>query len=229
MEKTVKEKMYLNGEEFLIMIELSKSSENYASRELFCDQNKQWLDNVIKISKNYNWKLVLEKDNVEKEIYTYSFKTTKANKWINDRVIRINLNYDFMEKFEIMKEGNPLNQFTRKYNLGATDTLYMVSQGNINILVKSKFDCKNIEEEILMKDEYNCDNNKYVFQLLEVNDYSIKYLVYYNDDANYKFSSLIFELDLPKDIDKKLTQFKKDKNRVNPKIKSYNNLLSVNG
>ena len=64
MEKTVKEKMYLNGEEFLIMIELSKSSENYASRELLCDENKQWLDNVIKISKNYNWKLVLEKDDV---------------------------------------------------------------------------------------------------------------------------------------------------------------------
>ena len=229
MEKTVKEKMYLNGEEFLIMIELSKSSENYASRELLCDENKQWLDNVIKISKNYNWKLVLEKDDVEKGIYLYSFKTTKPNKWVNNMYIKIKLNYDFMEKFEIMKEGNPLNQFTRKYNLGATDTLYMVSQGNINILVKNKFDCKNIEEEILMKDEYNCDNNKYVFQLLEVNDYSIKYLVYYNDDANYKFSSLIFELDLPKDIYKKLTQFKKDKNRVNPKIKSYNNLLSVNG
>ncbi len=229
MEKTVKEKMYLNGEEFLIMIELSKSSENYATRELLCDENKQWLDNVIKISKNYNWKLVLEKDDVEKGIYTYSFKTTKPNKWVNNMYIKIKLNYDFMEKFEIMKEGNPLNQFTRKYNLGATDTLYMVSQGNTNILVKNKFDCKNIEEEILMKDEYNCDNNKYVFQLLEVNDYSIKYLVYYNDDANYKFSSLIFELDLPKDIDKKLTQFKKDKNRVNPKIKSYNNLLSVNG
>ena len=44
-----KEKMYLNGEDFLIMIELSKSSENYASRELFCEENKQWLDNVIKV------------------------------------------------------------------------------------------------------------------------------------------------------------------------------------
>jgi predicted nuclease with TOPRIM domain len=118
MEKTVKEKMYLNGEEFLIMIELSKLSENYDSRELLCDENKQWLDNVIKISKNYNWKLVLEKDNVEKRIYTYSFKTTKVNKWINDRYIKIKLNYGFMEKFKIMKESNPLNQFTRKYNLG---------------------------------------------------------------------------------------------------------------
>ena len=38
-------------------------------------------------------------------------------------------------------------------------------------------------------------------------------------------SSLIFELELPKDIDKKLTQFKKDKNRVNPKIISYHNLV----
>lgn len=225
MEKIEKEKMYLNGEDFLIMIELSKSSENYASRELFCEENKQWLDNVIKVSKNYNWKFEIEKYNIEKEIYTYSFKTTKANKWINERYIQIKLNYDFMEKFEIMKKSNPLNQFTRKYNLGVTDTLFMVSQGNINILVKNKLDCKNIEEEILMKDEYNCDNNKYVFQLLEVNDNSIKYLVYYNDDANYKFSSLIFELDLPKDIDKKLTQFKKDKNRVNPKITSYHNLV----
>jgi hypothetical protein len=75
MGKTVKEKMYLKGEEFLIMIELSKSSENYSSRELLCDENKQWLDNVIKVSKNYNWKLVLEKDNIEKGIYTYSFKS----------------------------------------------------------------------------------------------------------------------------------------------------------
>ena len=228
MEKTLKEKMYLNGEEFLIIIELSKSSENYSSRELLCDENKQWLDNVIKISKDYNWKLVLEKDNVEKGIYTYSFKTTKGNKWINDRYIQIKLNYDFMEKFEIIKKNNPLNQFTRKYNLGATDTLYMVSQGNTNIIVKNKFECKNIEEEILIKDKYNCNDNKYVFQLLEVNDYSIKYLVYYNDDANYKFSSLIFELDLPKDIDKKLTQFKKDKNRVYPEIKSFNNLVLNN-
>ena len=32
--------MYLNGEDFLIIIELSKSTENYASQELFCDQNK---------------------------------------------------------------------------------------------------------------------------------------------------------------------------------------------
>jgi hypothetical protein len=108
MGKTVKEKMYLKGEEFLIMIELSKSSENYSSRELLCDENKQWLDNVIKVSKNYNWKLVLEKDNIEKGIYTYSFKTTKANKWINDKYIRINLNYDFMENYEILKKSNPL-------------------------------------------------------------------------------------------------------------------------
>ena len=228
MEKTVKEKMYLNGEDFLIIIELSKSSDNYATRDLFCDQNKLWLENVIKTSKNYNWKLVLEKDNVEKGIYTYSFKTTKVNKWINDRYIQIKLNYDFLEKFEIMKADNPLNQFTRKYNLGPTDTLFMVSQGNTNILVKNNFDCKNIEEEILMKDEYNCNYNKYVFQLLEVNHYSIKYLVYYNDDANYKFSSLMFELELPKDIDEKLAQFKKNKNRVNPKIISYNNLVSNN-
>jgi hypothetical protein len=225
MEKIVKEKMYLNGEDFLIIIELSKSSDNYATRDLFCDQNKLWLENVMKTSKNYNWKLVLDKDNVEKGIYTYSFKTTKVNKWINDRYIKIKLNYDFLEKFEKMKEDNPLNQFTRKYNLGVTDTLFMVSQGNTNILVKNKFDCKNIEEEILMKDEYNCNYTKYVFQLIEVNDYSIKYLVYYNDDANYKFSSLMFELELPKDIDKKITQFKKDKNRVNPKIISYQNLV----
>ena len=227
MEKTVKEKMYLNGEEFLIMIEISKSSENYSSRELLCDENKQWLDNVIKVSKNYNWKLVLEKDNIEKGIYTYSFKTTKSNKsnkWINDKNIRINLNYDFMKNYEILKKSNPLNQFTRKYKLGIKDTLFMISQGNINILVKKRLACKNIEEEILIDEKYNYDD-KYVFQLLEVYDNSIKYLVYYNDDSSYQFSSLIFELELPKDIDKKLTQFKKDKNRVNPKIISYNNLV----
>lgn len=224
MEKTVKEKMYLNGEEFLIMIELSKSSENYSSRELLCDENKQWLDNVIKVSKNYNWKLVLEKDNIEKGIYTYSFKTTKSNKWIKDKNIRMNLNYDFMKNYEILKKSNPLNQFTRKYKLGIKDTLFMISQGNINILVKKRLACKNIEEEILIDEKYNYDD-KYVFQLLEVYDNSIKYLVYYNDDSSYQFSSLIFELELPKDIDKKLTQFKKDKNRVNPKIISYNNLV----
>ena len=224
MEKTVKEKMYLNGEEFLIMIELSKSSENYSSRELLCDENKQWLDNVIKVSKNYNWKLVLEKDNIEKGIYTYSFKTTKSNKWIKDKNIRMNLNYDFMKNYEILKKSNPLNQFTRKYKLGIKDTLFMISQGNINILVKKRLACKNIEEEILIDEKYNYDD-KYVFQLLEVYDNSIKYLVYYNDDSSYQFSSLIFELELPKDIDKKLTQFKKDKNRVNPKINSYHNLV----
>ena len=224
MEKTVKEKMYLNGEEFLIMIELSKSSENYSSRELLCDENKQWLDNVIKVSKNYNWKLVLEKDNIEKGIYTYSFKTTKSNKWIKDKNIRMNLNYDFMKNYEILKKSNPFNQFTRKYKLGIKDTLFMISQGNINILVKKRLACKNIEEEILIDEKYNYDD-KYVFQLLEVYDNSIKYLVYYNDDSSYQFSSLIFELELPKDIDKKLTQFKKDKNRVNPKIISYNNLV----
>ena len=224
MEKTVKEKMYLNGEEFLIMIELSKSSENYSSRELLCDENKQWLDNVIKVSKNYNWKLVLEKDNIEKGIYTYSFKTTKSNKWINDKNIRMNLNYDFMKNYEILKKSNPLNQFTRKYKLGIKDTLFMISQGNINILVKKRLACKNIEEEILIDEKYNYED-KYVFQLLEVYDNSIKYLVYYNDDSSYQFSSLIFELELPKDIDKKLKQFKKDKNRVNPKIISYNNLV----
>ena len=224
MEKTVKEKMYLKGEEFLIMIELSKSSENYSSRELLCDENKQWLDNVIKVSKNYNWKLVLEKDNIEKGIYTYSFKTTKSNKWIKDKNIRMNLNYDFMKNYEILKKSNPLNQFTRKYKLGIKDTLFMISQGNINILVKKRLACKNIEEEILIDEKYNYDD-KYVFQLLEVYDNSIKYLVYYNDDSSYQFSSLIFELELPKDIDKKLTQFKKDKNRVNPKIISYNNLV----
>lgn len=224
MEKTVKEKMYLRGEDFLIMIELSKSSENYAKQELFCEENKQWLDNVIKVSEKYNWKLLLEKDNIEKGIYTYSFKTTKANKWINDKYIRINLNYDFMENYEILKKSNPLNQFTRKYKLGIKDTLFMISQGNINILVKKRLACKNIEEEILIDEKYNYDD-KYVFQLLEVYDNSIKYLVYYNDDSSYQFSSLIFELELPKDIDKKLIQFKKDKNRVNPKIISYNNLV----
>jgi hypothetical protein len=228
MEKKVNEKMYLSGEEFLIMIELSKSSDNYASRELLCDENKQWLDSVMNISKNYNWKLVLVKDNVERGIYTYSFKTTKANKWINDMYIHINLNYDFKEKFEILKKNNPLNQFIRKYKLVTTDTLFMISQGNINTLVKKRIDCKNLEEEILFKEKYNCDNNKYVFQLFEVNDNSIKYLVHYNDDTNYEFSSLIFELELPKDVDKKLTQFKKDKNRVNPKIISYSNLLLYN-
>jgi hypothetical protein len=228
MGKIVKEKMYLKGEEFLIMIELSKSSENYSSRELLCDENKQWLDNVIKVSKNYNWKLVLEKDNIEKGIYTYSFKTTKANKWINDKYIRINLNYDFMENYEILKKSNPLNQFTRKYNLQATDTLFMINQGNINILVKKNLNCKNIEEEIIKEDEFNCDNNKYVFQLIEVYSNSIKYIVHYNDDKHFSFSSLIFELELPKDIDEKLTQFKKDKNRVNPKIISFNNLVLDN-
>ena len=227
MEKIEKEKMYLNGEDFLIMIELSKSSENYASRELFCEENKQWLDNVIKVSKNYNWKFEIEKYNIEKGIYTYSFKTTKSNKsnkWINDKNIRINLNYDFMKNYEILKKSNPLNQFTRKYKLGIKDTLFMISQGNINILVKKRLACKNIEEEILIDEKYNYDD-KYVFQLLEVYDNSIKYLVYYNDDSSYQFSSLIFELELPKDIDKKLKQFKKDKNRVNPKIISYNNLV----
>ena len=224
MEKTVKEKMYLRGEDFLIMIELSKSSENYAKQELFCEENKQWLDNVIKVSEKYNWKLLLEKDNIEKGIYTYSFKTTKANKWINDKYIRINLNYDFMENYEILKKSNPLNQFTRKYKLGIKDTLFMISQGNINILVKKRLACKNIEEEILIDEKYNYDD-KYVFQLLEVYDNSIKHLVYYNDDSCYQFSSLVFELELPKDIDKKLTQFKKDKNRVNPKIISYHNLV----
>jgi hypothetical protein len=228
MEKTVKEKMYLNGEDFLIIIELSKSTENYASQELFCDQNKRWLENVMKISKDYNWKLVLEKDDVEIGIYTYSFKTTKANKWINDRVIRINLNYDFMEKFEIIKRSNPLNQFTRKYNLQSTDTLFMINQGNINILVKKNLNRKNVEEEILKEEEFNCDNNKYVFQLIEVYSNSIKYIVHYNDDKHFSFSSLIFELELPKDIDEKLTQFKKDKNRVSPKIISYNNLVLDN-
>lgn len=225
MEVNVKEKMYLNGEDFLILIELSKSSENYAQRQIFCNENKHWLEDVIKISNDYSWKLVLEKEYVEKKIYTYSFKTTKPNKWINERVNLINLNYDFMEKFEIIKRNNPLNQFTRKYKLGVTDTLFMISQGNSNILVKRKVDCKNIEEEILLNGKYNCDNNKYIFQLLDVYDNSIKYLVYYNDDANYKRSSLIIELDLPKDIHKKLTQFKKNKNRVAPKIFSYNNLI----
>ena len=225
MEVNIKEKMYLNGEDFLILIELGKSSENYAPREIFCNENKYWLEDVIKNSNNYSWKLLLEKECVEKKIYTYSFKTTKPNKWINERVNLINLNYDFMEKFEIIKRNNPLNQFTRKYKLGVTDTLFMISQGNSNILVKRKVDCKNIEEEILLNGKYNCDNNKYIFQLLDVYDNSIKYLVYYNDDANYKRSSLIIELDLPKDIHKKLTQFKKNKNRVAPKIFSYNNLI----
>jgi hypothetical protein len=92
--KSSVENIYLSGEEFLKILEISKSLGDYPPSSIFTSNIS--INFIYGISKDYRWKLELRCVNNFNGRFEYSIKTTSRNKIVNKYFLIIQLEEKFV-------------------------------------------------------------------------------------------------------------------------------------
>jgi len=88
------EKIYLNGEEIIEIIEISEKLGDYPLSSLFtCNFSKNF---IYEISNYYRWKLELNSVNRQNGRFQYKIKTTTRNNRIHNNFIILELEENFV-------------------------------------------------------------------------------------------------------------------------------------
>ena len=95
--------IYLSGEEFIKILEISKDLGSYPLSSLFTCNNIS-LDFIYKISNDYRWKLELRMLNSFNGRFEYNIKTTTRNNRINKYLLLIQLEEKFV--FDLIEDLN---------------------------------------------------------------------------------------------------------------------------
>jgi len=100
--KSSVENIYLSGEEFLKILEISKSIGDYPLSSIFTSNIS--IDFIYRISNDYRWKLELWSVNRYNGRFEYTIKTTTRNNRINKYLLLIQLEEKFV--FDLLEDLN---------------------------------------------------------------------------------------------------------------------------